>query len=377
MYWQRKPDRVNDTMNLNNTYKLQLPKQGLLSSIMIRISGDEKTGLGSDGSGWRLIDFISQIQVVSGSMILKSLTGFELQALAVYDQNKVPPGDWRNYATNTQYETFLINFGRWLKDDQLGLDLSAYDTVELWITNNMSAAQFTNLAVTVVEYFMQQGMVSTWPGYLRTEEWKRWTTVADQWIYSDLPVELPIRRILLHAWPVLDGNYVAETNMFNLMDEVKFMLQTGAITVFDGSLDYLAREAYLDAPTPPMVGGWPYINNGKGIRMDLGYQLYGLVGGGSQAGTIMTIDPTIDSARSDYTQVGYAYQVDHPVGLFGVGMAPFNGVQIPCHNYDDPASYLDPNALKTVQVNIHTHNAASSAGGVNAIVLDRLQKQGS
>jgi len=42
-------------------------------------------------------------------------------------------------------------------------------------------------------------------------------------------------------------------------------------------------------------------------------------------------------------------------------------------NYkDDPDSYLDPMAEKTVQLDLHTRDIADAAGGKVNIVLDRI-----
>ena len=72
MYWQRKNERTAVAMTLNNVYKLLLPYQGNLGSIMLKISGTEVSGLGSATLAWRIIDFISNISVVvNGSTVVK------------------------------------------------------------------------------------------------------------------------------------------------------------------------------------------------------------------------------------------------------------------------------------------------------------------
>lgn len=377
MYWQRKLERSGDSMTLNNTYKLLLPYQGLLGSLLLKLSGGEVSGLGANGGSWRIIDYISQVQiVVNGSVVIKSLTGYELQAAAFFDQGVIPPGDWRNYASNTQFEDCLLNFGRWFKDQNCGLDLSKYSSVELWITNTATASEFSDLAVTVDAFYLMDAPAAQFPYYMNTQEWAVWTTVQDEWKYWNLPTEFPIRRILLNAIHAVDANNIATGAMADLMDEIKFFLDTGNVTVFDQSLDYIIRENLLEQGKHVVTGGWPYINNSKGIRMDVGSVLFAAGIMGTQAGTIATVDPTIDSARSDFTQVGYSYLADHPMGLVTFGMAPFETGLIQCNIDDDVASYLDPNARKTVQLNVHTRNSSSAASGRNAIILDRLYPAG-
>jgi hypothetical protein len=54
------------------------------------------------------------------------------------------------------------------------------------------------------------------------------------------------------------------------------------------------------------------------------------------------------------------------------GQAPHNLALYRFDTDPDPATWLDPNARKTVSLDIHTRNQASAASGVNAIVLDRF-----
>lgn len=164
--------------------------------------------------------------------------------------------------------------------------------------------------------------------------------------------------------------------MHNLMDEIKLALDTGNITVYDADLELLMRENFFDLGKPVIAGAWPYNMAGHGVRLDIGYQLFGTTGGGTQAGTVTTTDPTIDSARSSYTQVYYGHVADHPPSIIGVGMSPFETAVFNLNEYDDPSTYLDPKARATVKLDIHTRNLAGAAGGRNAIVLDRLVPNG-
>ncbi|KKK74903.1 hypothetical protein LCGC14_2879070, partial [marine sediment metagenome] len=82
--------------------------------------------------------------------------------------------------------------------------------------------------------------------------------------------------------------------------------------------------------------------------------------------------PTMESGRTSYTQKAETYEADSPIAMMVAGVAPFNTAVFRFDTHPDPKEYLDPNARKTVKLDIHTRNAASAAGGRNAIVLDRL-----
>lgn len=376
-YWQRKFEQNGFANTLNNVNDILLPSSGLLGSLLIKISGAEATGLGASGGAWRLIDYLSKIEViVNGSVVVKSFDGFTADALATLDQGVMPPSNWRNYATNVQYDYVLINFGRKLWDTMFQLDLSKYDNVHLRITNSATTASFSDFTTTVVGYYLREksgGQAS--PGYFRTEEWRRWTTVADDTQYlRQFPTEYLVRRIMLRAVPSVDGNNIASTGMHNLMDSIQLYFKTGDITVYDGSLEMLIHDNYLGRGATNLIGSSPYHTSGKGVRMDIGRTLGIANGAGTQAGTVATVDNTFESARTDFTQVAYSFQADHPGNLLAYGAAPFEAAWFSFDDYDDPANYLDPDAYKDVQLNIHTRNLAGAASGQNTVILDRLVK---
>ena len=372
MFFQREYVREAVAMTIGGVLKLDLPEHGLLSSLLIRISGAEATGYGQTGGAWRIIDEISKVSVLgNASVIIKSLTGYQAQAMAFYDQGVIPPGSWRNYATNVQFEYMLINFGRWMFDTEVGLDLAKFNNVELQIENIATAATFSDLTVSIMGIYLRDVPVRQFTGYMRSEEWRSWATVQDQTVYNNLPTEHPIRRVVLQAIPYCTTNGVADTTMNNLMDDVEFSLDTGQIRVYKGGIDDLMRENFLDTGKPVIVGGFPYMNADYGIDMSLGY-IYGASwGAGSQDGGVATTFPTMESALTFHTQKPESYDGDHPIGLLCIGMSPFLTVQFRFDHSYLPTDWLNPEVRKTVQLNIHTRNAATADLGKNAIVLDR------
>lgn len=377
MFWQREYVRKAEAMTLGGTLKLDLPKSGMLGSLLIRISGNEISGYGQSGGDWRIIDKITKVVVLkNASEVVKSLTGYQAQAVAFYDQGVIPPGDWRNYASNTQFEYLLINFGRFLMDSEMGLDLAKYGNVELQITNDATASDFTSFAVDVLAYYLRDVPAGTFKGYMRTDEWKSWTTVQNETVYSDLPVEHKLRRIILQAIPGLDGSNVDNTQMTNLMYDIELGLDTGQTRVWKGGIADLMRENYLDHGRPVVVGGFPYHLADKGIDISLGRVIAYAQGAGSQSGAVATTFPTFESARGGHVLKSESYSADNPSNLVVVGFAPFLTAQFRFDTEWDPATWLNPFDRKVVKLDIQTRDASSAASGRNAIVLDRLVEGG-
>lgn len=373
MFIQREVLRKSISMSLNNTYKLDLPDHGMLTSLLFRFTGSQKTGYGQGVESWRIIDELSKITLLgNASTIIKSMTCKQAQAAAFYDQGVVPPGDWRMYATNTQTETMLVNFGRRMGDTQYGLDLSRWNNVELQLTNIADATDFTDLNITVIGIFMRDVPASQFQGYFRTEEWKRWTTVSDQTVYNELPVSHPLRRIFLQALPDKDGSWQYETNMYNQMYDIQLALDTGQVNVFSGGLEALMYENYLDLGKPAFVSGQTYQTADVGTDLSIG-RMVGLAGlASTKDGAVAASIPTVKADETHGTITPEVYAGDEPVSVIAYGISPFHIAYFDFGMDDDPANYLDPDARKTVKLDIKTRSGATYADGTNAVILDRL-----
>jgi hypothetical protein len=74
MYKQYEYLREAVTMTRNQTYKLDLPKSGMLSSILFKVEAACASGATLAGGNWRLLDFLGKLEVIAnGSTIVKSL----------------------------------------------------------------------------------------------------------------------------------------------------------------------------------------------------------------------------------------------------------------------------------------------------------------
>jgi len=373
MYWQREYVREGATMTVAQTFILDLPEHGLLGALMLRLEGAEVTGFGQAGGAWRLLDEISKIEIIgNGATVIKSLTGKELQALAAFDQGVIPPGKWRNYATNTQFEYMLINFGRWLFDLEIGLDLSRFSNVQLKITNTADGTtDFSALSVSVMGYYLRDAPPRQFGGYLRTEEWQAWTTVQNETKYLILPTEHVIRRVGLQAIPTVTLG-VAQTNMSNLMYDIDFSLDTGAQRVYKGGIDDLMRENALDFGRLFNTYGMTYMNADRGIDMGMGYTI-GIAGMSvSKDGAASATIPSFVADETGHTQTPETYEGDSPINLHVAGLAPFCVALLRFDIDWNPLTWLDPEKRKSVKLDIATRDAATAAAGRNAVILDRL-----
>jgi len=374
MYWQREYLRENATMSRNDAWREDLPSHGLLGSILLRMSVPGVAAAFAETLKWRIIDYISKIEVIGdGSQVIKSINGTALNAIQFFDQGVTHPDYWHSYATGTKWCHVLINFGRHLFDTEYGLDLDRWNNVELQITNDATSSEFgDDISLSVLQYFLRDAPGVSFKGYFRTEEWRTWTTVANETKYLELPIENRIRRIIMQAIPDVDSNNVEETAMHNLADDVELSLKTGVLRVFKGGIDDLMRENFFDYGRELLSSVNYYMSADYGRNVGIGYVTMATAGAGSQDGDVATAVPTLEGRRTSFTQKPENYEADTLIAGLCRGMAPENCVVFRFDRPDDASAYLDPDVNKTVKLDVHTRNSSSAADGTIRVILDRL-----
>jgi hypothetical protein len=376
MHWQRRYIREGETWARGGTYRLDLPDSGFLGSIVVRVDGTCQTDAAIAAEKWRIIDYISKIQVIAnGSKVIKDLTGRQLQALNWYDQGVMPNAKWNEYASAVQQEYFLLNFGRYLHDDAMGLDLSRFDTVQLVFTNNTSSTYYSaDWTISTLGEFKRDG--GAFPlGYVRSEEYKTWSATADTWEYNDLPTEGKLRRLCLELEPDLGDTYNEfETSIDNMGRDVKITLDSGQEIVYEGGVDDLLREINLLMGRDVMVYQIPYRTARYAQRNGLGRCF--AYAHGPQSASDTTAETAIATINTDYDRGTWGLAGSGTLGndsFIGIGAAPHAVLWVPFNLSDDPADWIDLASRKTLKVDIHAYNTSGATGGACSLILERQQ----
>jgi len=375
MYNQLERIRNQQAMTVTSTYKLELPKHGFLGSLLLQMQATGVDGYGQLGGDYSLVDKISRIEVIgNGSTVIKSLTGKQLQALACFDQGVMPPASLRNFGANVQFDSFLINFGRFLYDPEMYLDLERFDNVELWITNTGSATTLITFVVDVIAFWQREASKAGYLGYMRSESWKQWTTVQDEWIYNTLPTEHLVRRILLQAIPAVGATFINACQVKDLMYDIKLSLETGRLKIYDGGMKELFYENYLDMGKVLLRSGFNYNFADCAYDVELGIVLGGSAVQASASGATTAVSACLTANNDFPSQYAQAYLANFMTEFIYSGIAPFKTALFRFDHDLNPATWLNTDLRKSVNLDIHCRNAASAAGGQNHIVLDRLVK---
>ena len=374
-WWQRRYIREEESAALGGTYRLDLPNKGLLGGILVRLDGTAQSGASLATEKWRMIDYVSDVKLIgNGIEVIKGVTGKQAQALTFYDQGVMPDTKWNQYAQASQKEYILINFGRALFDRDMGLDLSAWDNVQLQIANNASSTEYTAAwSVSTLGYFLQEG--DRFPlGYIKSEEYKSYLATADTWEYTNLPTEGLLRRLILQLEADMGATYnEAETSIDNMGRDIKITLDSGGTVVYEGGVDDLMRDINLFMGRDVMVRQIVYRTQNYAQRNGLG-RTFAVASGALEiaADTVQDSGLTFDS---DYDRATWAFanaQGTTDQFALGWGTCPHGQLWIPFTDDMDPAEWIDLAARKTMKVDVHAYNTSGATGGACSIVLERL-----
>jgi hypothetical protein len=145
---------------------------------------------------------ISKIELVDGSDVLFSMSGYEAQALNIYDRKCGSMNHGQQMASCPGTSFYGLDFGRFLFDPVLALDPSKFTNLQLKITYTLVSSD-TTCAASSLEVFsdvFDEKVVSPM-GFLMSKEIYNYTVGADGTIeYIDLPTDYPLRKMLVRAY---------------------------------------------------------------------------------------------------------------------------------------------------------------------------------
>jgi hypothetical protein len=357
------------------TYRQDLPESGLLSGIQMQIYGTPVNDARIAIDTWRIIDFLNELRIVgNGAEVLFKLNGRMAQYLNWMQGGLSMPDQHHNYGTSTLRCHLFIPFGRYPFDADFGLDLSGWDNVELQFTNEATAALFASgFSIDTKLVLLRDAGARQFLGHIRNEEYRKWTTVAGETKYIDLPTERMLRHMLFQVDADVDSNYVAEATLYNVLNNLKVTLRDGLEEVYNSNIrDLWQLNSMWDWRGNPITGGETYHTDAYGFRTGLGQTFY-------KAGAYLSHDGGQSAYAPDYVpgddSMTQTRQCDGDgdqwSGLFA-GVSYENVVRVDFDVSPDPSSWLDLAAKKTVKVEAYTGNSSSYADGSIVLALARL-----
>lgn len=284
---------------------------------------------------------------------------------------------WRTYSNTPHRQWIPIHFGRKLMDELYGLDLSKYDQVTLKVTNDASSTEFTtDINITVIAYWLRDAM-APFAGHFREEVWKSWLPVAAAIEYTNLPVGLPIRRLLLEARPAVDtADCKNNSTMIALMDDIEFTFKTGQVRVFKGSLNDLGMLSILELGRFVETRGNIDKTAAYGFECGVGYVLQGLGAGQADASGLSGPQSNMMQDVQDSAQESGYRCAAGMLAWVTRGFGYHHTLPLYVARKPDLSDLLDPEGEGVVKLDIHTTTGLTLTGtsrnARNAIILSRL-----
>jgi len=141
---------------------------------------------------------LKKIELIDGSNVIASLTGYAAQAMAYYDTGKMPHNEL-NYEDNAYCRVLVpVNFGRCLYDGELALDPKKFRNLQLRIEHDYSLGGCSpdGAYLRILADLFDQKTVSP-SGYLMNKEIVSFAPVQGTAEYTDLPTDQAIRKLLV------------------------------------------------------------------------------------------------------------------------------------------------------------------------------------
>ena len=179
--------------NNDQTLYIDLPKNEQISFLSVEVSAQ---GSATPRTTTTLIDDISKYEVLGdGTKIIYSLEP-EIAAYIDFITNEglYPPMGFNYTPLARETHEFVIPFGRWLFDEEYGLDTSLYKGLQLQIPYNINNARWTSGTFRHNIVMWRPLTKLALKGFIRSRVFKKETSnAAVETLYHDMPMTYPLR----------------------------------------------------------------------------------------------------------------------------------------------------------------------------------------
>ena len=145
---------------------------------------------------------IIKIELVDGSDVLFALSGYECQALCIYDRRCPTMVHGQHMPALSEESAYGIDFGRFLWDPELAFMPARFRNPQLRITYNSRLCD-TGATVPTLEVFahiFDERQISPQGFLLSKEHYKASCPALDSHTYVDLPNDFPVRQLLVRGF---------------------------------------------------------------------------------------------------------------------------------------------------------------------------------
>lgn len=182
------------TYDADKTEIIELDMADPISQIIIELA---VTNVGDTPTA-HAIACLSKVEIVDGSEVLYSLSGYEAEAIDIYHIGCLR-SNWNPYLNGLDVQRFIgINFGRYLWDPLLAFDPKKFRNPQLKLSLDIGAGGNANVSCKLQVWAALFDQKTIEPaGFLMHKEVKDYTIGASSHEYTELPLDYPYRQMFI------------------------------------------------------------------------------------------------------------------------------------------------------------------------------------
>ena len=238
----READVLVEESVTSGTKTVDIELTDVISRLLIRMKAQN----GSDrcAQAAHPAKLVSKIELVDGSDVLYSLSGYEAMALNYYDNLVTPDSEIIDGGSDWQHAEYLIDFGRFLNDPVLAFDPTKFVNPQLKITYDYQAVDDGAVAgklLVKADIFDEKRPSPT--GFLMNKDIETYTLSGAAYKYVDIPRDYGFRKLLIRT-------YLTNKSFESEMDEIRLSEDIDKRIPIDTEVEPYIRK--LCGTMPPM-----------------------------------------------------------------------------------------------------------------------------
>lgn len=344
----------------NTTEVIDINMADPISQLIIELA---VTGVG-DVATAHAIACLTKVELVDGSDVLFSLSGYEAEAADIY-HNKRMRSNWNPYLTGNDVQRFIgINFGRMLWDPELAFDPTKFKNPQLKLSLDIDAggnAPTTNKLQVLAALFDEKAISPI--GFLMHKEIKDYAMAASAHEYTDLPTDHPYRKLFLRS--MYPG-----TEPDQIIDNIKLSEDQDKRIVFNHNTRELFQQLSADNPQLlesiicPITTGATYGFCTPSSRV------YGSIT--TWAAAVAASSPAFyDGAGGRFAKISSTAASNVQVKV--EGYSPHGTFEIPFGDQNDMEDWYDPSAIRALKLDVTAASGISTTKTLQ-VFLQQLRR---
>jgi len=355
-YYFEKAKTVSDS----ETLTVDIDGSAPLSAIEILY---QATNGATSNQGVHIHDDLDTIELSDGGDTIFNLSGIECQALNFFENKTLPPRTLTEAGGAVQKERFLIQFGRYLGDEEFHLTPDNFGNLQLKLAHSLTISATAGFAtgtgkVTVVGWTFDDPPSGN-RGFFMSKKIKSWTSAASGDEEVDLPRDYPLRHVLLRA-------FESGTAMDTTISNVKLTADNDKYVPINHSLTYLLAQA-------ERMFGWAAVKkrlfrtDGDSVKTmlaetreaqvnavkDLDIASYDALSVDSLTLQLLSLTATPSIAKSS---------TDTNIDMVVRGIAPYHTCPVLLQDFNDPNAWFDASQWSGVKLKLTQGNAGATCG---------------